>query len=167
MAQIRKEIYDLLISRELFPEEQKGYRKVNRGTGEQLYIDQHILHKDKTKRKNLAMEWIDYKKAYVICNNDDATLHTKPHSQEMHRWIKKFVNCKKNQLPNVHWRHQTVCEKQKRIGNPKIQAVRIYSQDIRMEFGIEKYAILIRKEGNDTRRYEWNYQIKKKIEHSK
>ena len=29
-----------------------------------LYIDQHILNESKTRRKNLAMAWIDYKKAY-------------------------------------------------------------------------------------------------------
>ena len=29
-----------------------------------LYIDQYILNESKTRRKNLAMAWIDYKKAY-------------------------------------------------------------------------------------------------------
>ena len=31
---------------------------------ELLYIDQQILNESKTRRKNLAMAWIDYKKAY-------------------------------------------------------------------------------------------------------
>ena len=35
-------------------------------TGELLYIDQHILNESKTRRKNIAMAWIDYKKAYVM-----------------------------------------------------------------------------------------------------
>ena len=30
----------------------------------QRHIDQHILNESKTKRKNLAMAWINYKKAY-------------------------------------------------------------------------------------------------------
>ena len=63
-AQIREKIYYSLTSRGLFPDEQKGYREGFRGTAELLYIDQHILNESKTRRKNLAMAWIDYKKAY-------------------------------------------------------------------------------------------------------
>ena len=63
-AQIREEIYYSLISCGLFPDEQKGCRKGSRGTAELLYIDQHILNESKNRRKNLAMSWIDYKKAY-------------------------------------------------------------------------------------------------------
>ena len=59
-----REIYNSLISRGLFPEEQKGCRNWYRGTEELPYIDQHILNESKTTRKNLAMAWIDYKKAY-------------------------------------------------------------------------------------------------------
>ena len=63
-AQIREKIYYSLTSRGLFPDEQKGRRKGSRGTTELLYIDQHILNKSKTIRKNRAMAWIDYKKVY-------------------------------------------------------------------------------------------------------
>ena len=69
-AQVREEIYYSLISRGFFPEEQKG-------AAELLYIDQHILNESKTKRKNVAMAWIDYKKAYDIVSQ---------------RWI---INCLK------------------------------------------------------------------------
>ena len=48
----------------MFPDEQKGCRKGSRGTAELLFIDLHILNESKKKRKNLAMAWIDYKKAY-------------------------------------------------------------------------------------------------------
>ena len=65
-AQIREKIYYSLTSRGLFPDEQKGCRKGSRGTAELLYIDQHILNESKTRRKNLAMVWIDYKKAYEM-----------------------------------------------------------------------------------------------------
>ena len=44
-----------------------------------------------------------------------------------------------------------------------IHAIRIYSQDIRMEFGIEKCAMLVMKSGK--RHTEWNYQIRTKLEH--
>ena len=42
------------------------WRKGSKGTGELLYIDQHILNESKTKRKNLAMAWIDYN---MICSH--------------------------------------------------------------------------------------------------
>ena len=58
IALIREEIYYLLTSHGLFLEEQKGYHKGSRGTGELLYIDQHILNESKTRWKNLAMAWI-------------------------------------------------------------------------------------------------------------
>ena len=63
-AQIREKIYYSLINRGLFPNEQKGCRKGSRGTAELLYRDKHILNESKNRRKNLAMAWIDYKKAY-------------------------------------------------------------------------------------------------------
>ena len=58
------EIYYSLISRGIFPEEQKWYRKRTRDKEELLNIDQNILNESKTRLKNLAMIWIDYKKAY-------------------------------------------------------------------------------------------------------
>ena len=58
-AQIKEEIYYSLTNHGLFPEEQKGCHKESRGTGEFLYIDQHILNESKTRRKNLSMAWID------------------------------------------------------------------------------------------------------------
>ena len=60
----REDIYYSLTSRGLFPDEQKGCCKGARRTAELFYIDQHILNEGKTKRKNLAMTWIDYKKTY-------------------------------------------------------------------------------------------------------
>ena len=60
----REETHFPLTSRGLFPEDQKGCRKWSRGTAELLYVDQHILNESKTRRKNLAMAWIDYKKAH-------------------------------------------------------------------------------------------------------
>ena len=63
-AQVREEIYYSLTSRGLFPDEQTGCCKGSRCTAELLYIDQHILNESKTWRKNLAMAWIENKKAY-------------------------------------------------------------------------------------------------------
>ena len=61
-AQIREKIYYSLIS----CSEQKGCGKRICGAEDLLYIDQHILNEGKTRRKNLAMAWIDYKKSYDI-----------------------------------------------------------------------------------------------------
>ena len=63
-AQIREAVYYSLTSRRLFPKEQKGYRKGSRGTGELHYMDQQVFNENKTKRKNLTMAWIDFKKVY-------------------------------------------------------------------------------------------------------
>ena len=63
-AQIGEKICYSLTSCRLFPDEQKVCRKGSRGTTELLYIDQHILNENKTRRKNLAIALIDYKKAY-------------------------------------------------------------------------------------------------------
>ena len=63
-AQIREESYSSLTRCVLFREEQKGCCKGSRGTGELLYIDQHILKESKIGWKNQAMAWIDNKKAY-------------------------------------------------------------------------------------------------------
>ena len=54
-AQTRKEIHIPLTSRRLFPEEQKGCHKRSKDAGELFYIDQHINHESKTRRKNFAM----------------------------------------------------------------------------------------------------------------
>ena len=48
----------------MFSDEQKGWCKGSRVTAELLYIDQLILNESNTRRKTLAMAWIDYKKAY-------------------------------------------------------------------------------------------------------
>ena len=48
----------------MLPEEQKGCRKGSRGTNDLLYIDRAVIKEVKSRNKNLAMAWIDYKKAY-------------------------------------------------------------------------------------------------------
>ena len=60
----------------MLPEEQKGCRKRSRGTNDLLYIDRAVIREVMSRKKNLAMAWIDYKKAY----------HMVPHS-----WIKECL----------------------------------------------------------------------------
>ena len=57
---ITDQIYAHLDQEKLSPEEQKG----SRGTNDVLYIDRTVIREVKSRNKNLAMAWIDYKKAY-------------------------------------------------------------------------------------------------------
>ena len=92
-VQIREEIYYSLTSCGLFPEEQKGCRKGSRGTAELLYIDRHILNESKIRWKNLAMAWIDYKKAYDVVpqNRIISCLKVYKISNEVINFIKKTM----------------------------------------------------------------------------
>ena len=85
--QTREEIYYALTSHGLFPEEYKECCKRSRGTAELLYIDQHILNESNTRRKKLAMAWIDYKKIY------DMVLQSwKINSVKMYKISDKVIN---------------------------------------------------------------------------
>ena len=48
----------------MLPEEQKGCSKGSRGTNDSLCIERAVMKEVKSRNKNLAMAWIDYKKAY-------------------------------------------------------------------------------------------------------
>ena len=56
-------IYAYLDQEKLLPEVQKGYRKGSRPTNDLLYIDRAVIKEVKSRNKNLAMAWRDYKKA--------------------------------------------------------------------------------------------------------
>ena len=57
-----------------------------------------------------------------------------------------LVNQGKDQSPDLHGRHGLFAKNEKEL-ETLIQSVRIYSQDIRMEFGIVKCAMLVMKSG--------------------
>ena len=61
---IADQIYAHLDQKKLLPEEQKGCRKGSSGTNDLLYIDRAVIKEVKSRNKNLAMAWTDYKKAY-------------------------------------------------------------------------------------------------------
>ena len=79
----------------------------------------------------------------AICYRNEST---QLYAKEVHReqW---FTKSQEKKL--LYGWHQGICKKWKRTGDP--DTIRIYSQHFGMEFGIEKYAILIMKSGN-----EWN-----------
>ena len=61
---IADQICEHLHEEKLLPEGQKGCRKGSRGTNDLLCIDRAVIKEVKSRNKNLAMAWIDYKKAY-------------------------------------------------------------------------------------------------------
>ena len=61
---IADQIYAHLDKEKLLPEEHKGCRKGSRGTNDFIYIDRAVIKEVKSRNKNLAMAWIDYKKVY-------------------------------------------------------------------------------------------------------
>ena len=61
---IADQMYAHLDPGKLLPEEQKGCRKGSRGSNDLLYIDRAVIKEVKSRNNNLAMAWIDYKKAY-------------------------------------------------------------------------------------------------------
>ena len=61
---IADQIYAHLDQEKLLPEEQKACRKGSRGTNDLFYIDRAVIKEVKSRNKNLAMAWIDYKKVY-------------------------------------------------------------------------------------------------------
>ena len=61
---VSEKIYSYLEVNNILPNEEKGCRKKSKGTKDQLLIDKTILRDCKKMHKNLAMAWVDYKKAY-------------------------------------------------------------------------------------------------------
>ena len=63
---IADQIYGYLDQQKLIPDEQKGCGKRSRRTNDLLYIDRPVIREVKSRKRNLAMTWIDYMKAYVM-----------------------------------------------------------------------------------------------------
>ena len=61
---VAEEVYRHLEEHSLWPVEQKGCKKVSRGTKDQLLIDKMVLRDCRDRKVGLHMAWIDYKKAY-------------------------------------------------------------------------------------------------------
>ena len=70
------QIYGHLDQQKLLPEEQKECRKGSRRTNDLLYIDSAVITEFKSRKKYLAIAWIDCKKTYDMV----------PHS-----WIKECL----------------------------------------------------------------------------
>ena len=61
---IADNLYKMFEESDILPMEQKGCRRKSRGTKDHLLIDKMILNDCRKRHKNLAMAWVDYRKAY-------------------------------------------------------------------------------------------------------
>ena len=66
---IADQIYAHLGQEKLLQEEQRRCRKGSRVTNDLLYIDRAVIKEVKSRNKNLAMGWIDCKKAYDLVSH--------------------------------------------------------------------------------------------------
>ena len=69
-------VYKHLDEAELLVHEQKGCRKKSRGTKDQLTIDKAVMEDSRRRQRDLAMVWVDYRKAYDMVP---------------HKWIEKCL----------------------------------------------------------------------------
>ena len=181
----------------------EGMLQRSRGTEELLYIDQNILNESKTRRKNLAMAWIDYKKAYVMVTQSWILhcLKTYKISHEVINFIEQTMKTWRveltagrrsiaetkiqrgifqrdalslllfltammplNHILRTYAAGYKLSRSQKKISHimymddvilfvNKVKELRIYNQDIGMEFDIDKCALLVMKGLQTT--YDW------------
>ena len=73
---ISEHFYSFLEEEKILPKEQKGCKRNSRGTKDQVLVDKAVLKDCKRRSANLAMAWIDYRKAYDMI----------PHS-----WISEYL----------------------------------------------------------------------------
>ena len=66
---LAERMYSHLEKENVLQSEQKGCPNGSPGTKDQLLIDKTVLRDCKRKHTNLAMAWIDYKKAYDMVNH--------------------------------------------------------------------------------------------------
>ena len=64
MGIISEDMYYFMENKNLLSEEQNGCWRKSRGTKDQLLINKTIVKDCRKRRTNLAMAWIDYRKAY-------------------------------------------------------------------------------------------------------
>ena len=65
-ALIKEKYISHLIGANYFQKNRMDAAEKKRGSHDLLYIYQHILKEVKIRHKNIAMAWIDYRKAYDI-----------------------------------------------------------------------------------------------------
>ena len=102
---VANEVYTFLEGNDLLPEEQNGCRRNSKGTADPLYIDKMLLKEVKYRKRNLAMGWIDYRKACDML----------PHSWILECLVNLGINGKVQNLLQEsmkRWKVELTCGKQ-------------------------------------------------------
>ena len=113
---IYEKVYAHLSAKNVLPDEQNSCRKDSRRTKDQLLIDKQILKYCKKHQRNLAMKWINYKKAYDMMPHGSII-----EAMEMVRIPDNIVNLFENKKET--WRTELIAYNQSleevniRIGN--------------------------------------------------
>ena len=198
---IADQIYAHLDQEKLLPEEQKGCRKGSRGTNDLLYIDRAVIKEVKSRNKNLAMAWIDYKKAYmvphswiiecldlfgvaeniksllvnskekwkvILCSGNSELREVEikrgifqgdslsplvfvlaliPLSLILRKTAYEFSESKEKINHLLFMDDLKLYSRSEKGLNSLVQTVRVFSEDVGMEFGIEKCAMLVMEKG--------------------
>ena len=63
---ISEHLYSFSEVEKILPEEQKGCKRNSRGNKDQVLLDKAVLRDCKRRSRNLAIAWIDYRKAYDV-----------------------------------------------------------------------------------------------------
>ena len=200
---IAEHLYDFLASYDAIPWEQKGCSRGSRGSKHHLLIDKAVMSDSRSRKTNLAMGWIDYKKAYdmvphswisevlellkvsnnvkLLIQNSMEMWNTRIESDNtvlgeveikrgifqgdslspllfvmtlipltlMLRRVKSGYSFKKKTKINhlLYMDDLKIYAKDRKELESLINTVRIFSEDIGMEFGLQKCAILVMKRG--------------------
>lgn len=187
--------------------EQKGIRPGSRGTKDQLAIDRSITKDNKQRRTNMAMAWIDYRKAYdsvphswiikcmdiykvnqtikefikrsmskwetqLMCGKQEITkvkvkrgifqgdslspllfcMAINPLSEILHLSGKEYTLKTKEKINHLLYMDDLKLFSKNEDGlNTLVHTVRMFSNDIQMEFGYDKCAMLVIQRGKLTK----------------
>ena len=88
---LSEDMYCFIENENLLPEEEKGYRRKSKETKDELLIDKTILKDCIKRRTNIAMGWIDYRKAYDFLPNSCIfkCLDMLPIADDVRRFLRK------------------------------------------------------------------------------
>ena len=100
-----REIYYSLISRVLLSQKEKGCPKGTRGTVDLQNIDRLIFNQSKTRHKNLAMVWIDYKMPYDMAPKTWKIDCFKMYLKKISDKVKRFI-----EVTMKNWRVELTAE---------------------------------------------------------
>ena len=130
------QIYGRLDQQKLLPEEQKGCRKRSRGTNELLYIARAVIREVKSRKNDLAMVWVDYKKVFVLALVPLSLILRKTKAAY------EFSGSKENIIHLLFMDALKLYSRDEKGLESLVKTIRVFSEDIGMQFGIDNCAML-------------------------